>query len=116
LNIAWKYAVIFPAISNEITKAHLIYFVTAAFVGLSIGISGDYFRARAKIAKFKREALDDRLRRNVNGENPSAHVSNELRIIIDQEKSWHESWWGVLLLSVIGGIILAIILNPFGLN
>ena len=116
INLAWKYAVVFPAASHELTKAHLIYFATAASIGFFAVMSGDYFRARAKIARFKSEAQDEKLRRGVSGETILNRGSAELRITIDQGKSWHESWWGGLLIAVISGIVLAVILNPFGLN
>lgn len=31
-----------------------------------------------------------------------------------KDASWHETWWGVLLLTFIGGIIVAFVVWKFG--
>ncbi len=119
INWAWEHATIVPFMSKEFTREHLIILGIAATCGLFGGMIGDYPRAKGKINKFKREAFDEQLRKGIKGHSdfPSTpSIQNELRILIETEQSWHQSWWGVILITILCGVVLALILNPFGLN
>lgn len=120
INLAWKYAVQMPIASSSFTSAHLILIGCTLLCALFGGISGEYFRAKAKVREYENEIKAQNLRRGVRRKHgvleAPEHDINELVVNLSPHKPWHDSWWGKLFLMLVGGVIVTATVKYLGLK
>jgi len=117
--LAWQNAVAMPSPGADDLNNFIPIFLSLTVLGISLGLLSRYPNARSTIARYKREAKQERLKRNVNEDEGNVDAPSEtkrLEILIQNEKSWISSWWGKLFLTIIGGLLLAMIVSFLGLK
>ncbi|WP_155854833.1 hypothetical protein [Alloalcanivorax xenomutans] len=120
LNLAWRYAIEMPSGSEGLELNHGILIGTALASGLFAALSGEYLKARATVRQYEHEIEQEKLREGVRTKNGYINKPSDPKedfiISLQPHKPWHEKWWGKLFVIVVGGLLLAICLQIFGLK